>query len=156
MFLQPSPPRLTRRSRLEHLLLLLLRCVVLCLLALGFSRPFIKKALPPPPPAAASRTLVLVDTSASMRRANLWSDARKKADSVFHDASPADQLALYTFDRRLKPLVTFDQWNSTPISERAPFASAKLAEISPGWSSTELAHALVAAAEALAEKSADS
>jgi hypothetical protein len=156
MFLQPSPPRLTRRSRLEHLLLLLLRCLVLCLLALGFSRPFIKKALPPPPPAAARRTLVLVDTSASMRRANLWSDARKKAESVLRDASPADQLALYTFDRQIKPLVTFDQWNTTPIPQRAPFASAKLAENSPGWLSTQLAHALIAAAEALAEKGADS
>jgi len=156
MFLQPSPPRLTRRSRLEHLLLLLLRCVVFCLLALGFSRPFIKKALPPPPPTAARRTLVLVDTSASMRRANLWLDARKKAESVFRGASPADQLALYTFDRQIRPLVTFDQWNTTPISERSSFASAKLAETSPGWSSTALAHALVAAAEALSEKGADS
>src|SRR6266568_402696 len=67
MFLMPSPPRLTRRSRLEHLLLLLLRCGVLCLLALGFARPFIKKAVPPAPPSAARRLLLLVDTSASMR-----------------------------------------------------------------------------------------
>ena len=29
MFLKPSPPRLTRRSRFEHLLLLALRCLVL-------------------------------------------------------------------------------------------------------------------------------
>src|SRR5438552_7464536 len=72
MFLMASPPRLTRRSRLEHLLLLLLRCAVLCLLAFGFARPFIKKALPPEPPSAARRILVLVDTSASMRRADLW------------------------------------------------------------------------------------
>ena len=45
MFLQPTPPRLTRRSRLEHILLLLLRCLVLCLLALGFARPFFKQAV---------------------------------------------------------------------------------------------------------------
>src|SRR5207245_8874893 len=45
MFLQPSPPRLTRRSRLEHILLLLLRCLVLCLLAFGFARPFLKRTL---------------------------------------------------------------------------------------------------------------
>src|SRR5438034_9978312 len=82
MFLLPSPPRLTRRSRIEHILLLLLRCLVLCLLALGFSRPFIKKALPPAPPAAARRILLLVDTSASMRRANLWADARKNAEPI--------------------------------------------------------------------------
>lgn len=40
MFLLPTPPRLSKRSRLEHLLLLLLRCLALGLLALGFSRPF--------------------------------------------------------------------------------------------------------------------
>ena len=39
MFLLPTPPRLTRRSRLEHIFLLVLRCTVLCLLALGFARP---------------------------------------------------------------------------------------------------------------------
>ena len=37
MFLQPTPPRVTRRSRLENLWLLLLRCAVLGLLALGFA-----------------------------------------------------------------------------------------------------------------------
>src|SRR5437899_6687171 len=71
MFLLPSPPRLTRRSRLEHLLLLLLRCAVLCLLAIGFARPFIKRAISNEPSAtAAKRTVLLLDISASMRRAN--------------------------------------------------------------------------------------
>src|SRR2546426_1339848 len=82
MFLLPSPPRLTRRSRLEHILLLLLRCLVLCLLALGFARPFIKKAVPPAPPSAARRLLLLVETSASMRRADLWSDAKNKVAAI--------------------------------------------------------------------------
>jgi len=73
MFLQPSPPRLTRRSRLEHILLLLLRCAVVCLLALGFARPFLKKAVEVAPSQANARKMVvLLDTSASMRRADLW------------------------------------------------------------------------------------
>ena len=38
MFLEPTPPRVTRRSRLENIILLLLRCLILCLLALGFAR----------------------------------------------------------------------------------------------------------------------
>jgi hypothetical protein len=37
MFLSPSPPRLTRRSRLDHLLLLLLRPAVLA--PVGPARP---------------------------------------------------------------------------------------------------------------------
>src|SRR5215475_15333593 len=71
MFLAPSPPRLTRRSRLEHILLLILRCAFLCLLAFGFARPFIKRATVSEPPSGVGRRMViLVDTSASMRRAN--------------------------------------------------------------------------------------
>ena len=42
MFLKPSPPRLTRRSRLEHILLLCLRALILILLALAFARPFFR------------------------------------------------------------------------------------------------------------------
>ena len=43
MFLLATPPRVTRRSRLENLWLLLLRCLAFCLLALGFARPFLQK-----------------------------------------------------------------------------------------------------------------
>ena len=152
MFLMPSPPRLTRRSRLEHLLLLLLRCVVLCLFVLGFARPFIKKALDIGlPSGTAKRTVLLVDTSASMRRANLWADARARAESIVRDASPADQIALMTFDRQPHELITFDEWNRTAAGERVALAVRKLAESSPGWSSTHLGEAVINAAETLAD-----
>jgi hypothetical protein len=152
MFLLPSPPRLTRRSRLEHLLLLLLRCGVLCLLALGFARPYIKKALDNnQPTGSAKRTVLLVDTSASMRRANLWADARSRAESIVRDASPADQIALMTFDRQLHELINFDEWNRTAAGERVALAVQKLSETSPNWSATHLGEALISAAETLAD-----
>src|SRR4051812_20504594 len=76
MFLMPSPPRLTRRSRLEHLLLLALRCLIICFLAVAFARPFIRKAMPPQISSEDGKTvLVLLDTSASMRRGDLWAQA---------------------------------------------------------------------------------
>src|SRR5439155_7419791 len=37
MFLAPSPPRITRRSRLSNIVLLLLRAAALCLLAFAFA-----------------------------------------------------------------------------------------------------------------------
>jgi len=152
MFLMPSPPRLTRRSRLEHLLLLLLRCGVLCLLALGFARPYIKKALDTAQPSGnAKRTILLLDTSASMRRANLWADARARAESIVRDASPVDQVSLMTFDRQLHELITFDEWNRTAVGERVALAVRKLSETSPGWSSTYLGEAIISAAETLAD-----
>src|SRR3954462_9463446 len=79
MFLEASPPRITKRSRLEHILLLLLRCAVLCLLALAFARPFFPKPMPPSKSEnQSSRVAILVDTSASMRREDLWNQAKQR------------------------------------------------------------------------------
>ena len=68
MFLLPSPPRLTRRSRLDQILLLIMRLAALALLAFAFARPFLRRAatlqledLP------ARRVVILLDHSASMR-----------------------------------------------------------------------------------------
>jgi len=151
MFLLPSPPRLTQRSRIEHLLLLLLRCLAICCLAFGFARPFLKEAMAPPADSNGKRILLLVDASASMRRANLWPDALAKVDSILRKTTPGDQVALFTFDRQLNPLFGFDQWTGAPVGERAALLARKLAETSPGWGSTQLGNALIQAAEMLAE-----
>lgn len=151
MFLAASPPRLTQRSRLEHLLLLLLRCLAIGLLAFGFARPFIKHAISAPPGSNGRRILVLVDTSASMRRAGLWQEAQRHADAILEKASPLDEVALFTFDRESKPLVTFGEWDAMPLGQRAALASKKLAETSPGWAATQLGSALIQAAEVIAE-----
>ncbi len=151
MFLFPTPPRLTKRSRLEHLLLLALRCLAILLLALGFARPFLKQAVSAPPPGTARRVLLLVDTSASMRRATLWPDALGKVRDFLRHTTPLDQVSVFTFDRQLVPLVSFDQWNASPAGDRAALVQRKLADLSPGWSSTRLDSALIQAAETLAD-----
>lgn len=152
LFLMPTPPRVTRRSKLENIVLLLLRCLVLCLLAFAFARPFVQKPTDADKPAGpGERLVILVDTSASMRRGSLWAEARAKADEVLRKSSPVDQVAVFTFDRALNRLVTFDQWTQAAAGERAAVASKKLAEHSPGWFSTHLGTALVSAAEALEE-----
>ena len=101
MFLKATPPRVTRRSRIENLWLLLLRCLILGLLALGFARPFFQKenALALPGAGAGKRTVILVDTSASMRREDLAAQARAKAEAIVRGAKPEDEIALLTFDR---------------------------------------------------------
>jgi hypothetical protein len=154
MFLLPSPPRLTRRSRLENILLLVLRCTVIGLLALGFARPFFKRAMNVEPSSAEARRLVvLVDASASMRRADLWTNATARVEAILRQTSPLDQVALSTFDRQVTPVVTFEEWNGTPAGDRVALAKNKLSEISPGWSATHLGNALISAAEALADTS---
>jgi hypothetical protein len=137
MFLLPSPPRLTRRSRLEHLLLLLLRCAILCLLAAGFARPFIKKAMSSTAQnGPGKKRLVLLDTSASMRRSDLWNDAKQRVQRIASQSGPADELAVYTFDRTLTPLVGFEQWKSSATGDRVGLVKQRLAETSPSWMGT--------------------
>lgn len=157
MFLMPTPPRVTRRSRLENIFLLILRCLVLCLLALGFARPFVQKPIKADPASgAARRVVILLDSSASMRRSGLWADARAKAGDILKQAAPIDQVALFTFDRQVSRVVDFEQWNAMAANDRAPSALKRLADLNPGWSATHLGNALVTAAEALEEKHGES
>ncbi len=152
MFLHPSPPQLSRRSRLEHILLLLLRCAAVILLALGFARPFIKHIYPAISASGPTkRTVVLLDTSASMRRQNLWAAAKERAEAALRQAGPFDQVALFAFDRQLKPLLTFEEWNATPTGDRLALARSRLSTVQPGWSGTHLDTALIRAAEMLFE-----
>lgn len=149
MFLQSTPPRVTRRSRLEHILLLLLRCAVLGLLALGFARPFLERATPVALNAAPARLVVLVDTSASMRRSGLWAEARAQVAAALAKVAPADQVAVFTFDRQVRTLVSFEQWNAWNPAERASLATRAIEGVSPSWAATHLDQALITAAEAL-------
>jgi hypothetical protein len=147
MFLKPSPPRVTRRSRIENVWLLLLRCLVLIALAAGFARPFFRQAGAQDPATTGGnrRLAVLVDTSASMRRESLWADAKKKAAALLRATTPLDSAALIVFDRVPRVLVDIERWRTSPVSERAPNAVEQLAAVSPGWSGTNLGAALLQA-----------
>jgi hypothetical protein len=150
MFLAPSPPRLTRRSRLENWPLLLMRAAILALLAFAFGRPFLRQWLERPLEAAGGeRVLVLVDTSASMRRGDLWPRALAAVQKAIDAAGPHDDLAVMAFDSSPHSVLSFDMWRDAPVNERAGLATAALKKLSPSWSSTSLDDALIAAAEAL-------
>jgi hypothetical protein len=147
MFLRTTAPRLRNRSRPEHLLLLILRCLILCLLAFAFARPFLPRStaarLIPP----GRRIVLLLDTSASMRRAGVWDRAISEARSPLSDAGPSDRVCVMTFDQGTRTLVGFDQWATLEPSQRFGVAIRSLSAISPGWGATNLGQALITAAE---------
>jgi len=152
MFLQPTPPRLTRRNRLENMLLLLLRCLAICILAFAFARPFLQKPMAATPTnAAGAQVVILVDTSASMKREGVWTEARAKADAALKQTTPADQVAILTFDDQVRSLVRFEHWAAMTPSERTALAAQKLAATKPTWRSTHLGNALIAAAETITD-----
>src|SRR6476619_1750342 len=92
MFLDPSPPRITKRSRLNNILLLLRRAAALGLLAFAFARPFFRQAASADiNQAKGRRVALLVDTSASMRRGDTWNHARAEAENALRELSPSDE-----------------------------------------------------------------
>jgi hypothetical protein len=146
MFLSPSPPRLTRRSRLDHLLLLTLRLLALGLLALAFARPFLREsALLPLDNLPTRRVAILLDTSASMRRGDLWTQAVSKVADVLANLGPSDDVALYRFDDRLQTIVDFEDANS-PAAGKPDLVRQRLQKLTPTWGATDLASALIAVA----------
>lgn len=152
MFLMPSPPRISKRHRFEHILLLILRCLALLLLALGFARPFLTQTeLNDPTAAQPKRMVVLLDRSASMRRDGLWPAALERVEAIVRRAGPVDHLAILTFDRQSTPLLSFDEWNQAAASDRVALALSRIRAVTPGWAGTHLGNGLIGAAEALGE-----
>lgn len=152
MFLAPTPPRLTRRSRIEHLLLLALRCAAILLLAFGFARPFIKKAtVVSPESESAKRVMVLLDSTASMRRSGVWEQAKQEAADSIRSVGTADEVSIYTFHRRLVPVMTFEEWNAAAPGERVTLAIARIAELKPTFFGTRAGALVSASAEILSD-----
>ncbi len=152
MFLLPSPPRLTRRSRLDQILLLLLRLAALALLAFAFARPFLRQsatlALDDLP---ARRVAILLDSSASMRRGDLWQQALAQVEKELKDIGPHDEVALYTFGDRLQTQVGFDSHSAEvdAAGKQPEIVRQAAKKLRPTWQSTDLATNLVELAREL-------
>lgn len=154
MFLKESPPRLTKRSHLENWLLLVIRCVVICLLAASFARPYFQQAATAPPRGAAGRRIVvLLDTSASMRRSGAFEAARRAAGTAVREAEQNDSVAVVAFDTVPRTILTFEQWKQSGAGERVATALARIDAAAATWNSTHLGRALVSAAEMVMDAS---
>ncbi len=150
MFLSPTPPRLTRRSRLDHLLLLLVRAAVLCLLAFAFARPFLREASRLGfGDVDQRRVAVLVDTSASMRRGDVWARAIEQTRKVIAECRPTDQLAIFSFDADFHPLLTFHESATLDAARRGTVARGLVERLAPTWGGTNLGQALIDAVLAI-------
>jgi hypothetical protein len=149
MFVRTTAPRLRNRSRVENLPLLILRCLLLILLAVAFARPLFSRQEPEAVVRAGRRIVLLVDTSASMRRSGLWDQAIDEVRSVLRSVEPMDRLCLMTFDRSARIQIGFEQWAGLDVPQRTAAVIDCLWDLSPGWAATDLGRALVAAAEAV-------
>jgi len=151
MFLQPSPPKITRRSRIEHWLLLLLRALAVGLLALAFARPFLRESAQLATGEEAGRAfVVLLDRSASMKRDDMWETAQAQLEQLLQkDAGPADQVGVVVFDDRMETVCNFEQWTQQDPAQRVAAVTSLANELEVSWRGTDLGSALIEAAEML-------
>lgn len=153
MFLSPSPPRLTRRSRLDNLWLLLLRVFALLLIAVAFMRPFFRQDQFLNTTLAGRHIVLLIDTSGSMQRGDVWAAAQRIATEVLGDLSPTDQVALYSIDSKLTALLPLDDLGNTAPGVTQQAAKMALALLEPTWQPTELTEGLKSLADLIASQS---
>lgn len=143
MFLRPTPPRLTRRSRFDQILLLLLRLAALALLALAFTRPFLREsALLTLNDLPRRRVAILLDTSASMQRPGLWQQAQETARGELDNLAPHDDVALYAFADHLQTITPFPSENVTVGESAVEIARGQLKTVQPTWQTGNLGVAL--------------
>lgn len=148
-FLQAAAQRVRRRTRLENLVLLLLRCAALAALALLFARPLATwqgRAIAGVDPARD--TVVLLDRSLSMRQRvsgrPVFEVARARAREVLGGLSGDARAALVVFDDTATvepPGLGYD---------RGALLRA-LDEAEPGWGTTDLGAALLRARDLLSD-----
>ena len=149
MFLDSTPPRLTRQSSIDQWLLLLLRATAIALLAFAFTRPFWNIPVDLDADQIGSQRMLLIDTSASMRREGIWKAAVQRAEQVIRQSGPTDAISVYQFDSSLRPVVAIDSALQTPASQRQQQAIAALQGVAPTWSHTDLGLSLLTAADLL-------
>ena len=145
MFLEESPPITKTRSRLQDILLLILRCLAITLLILAFARPFFTaKDKPVAAADGAVMNFILIDTSASMR-GDPSEQARKIAANLINGFPVKDWIAVAGFSDQIRVLLDPERARSLPAGERKLAAQAAISTLQADWKSTRLDASLLAA-----------
>lgn len=155
LFLSPTPPQLTSRSRLDNWLLLLLRTLALILIAFAFARPYFRQASRFDSDLTGRNIAIMLDTSGSMQREEVWASAIETIQNFLEELSERDRVSLFTCDSNLRTVVPFSNTVSSTSSasnllseaESIEAVSEALETIRPSWTATNLAVGLTAIAD---------
>jgi hypothetical protein len=133
MFLDATPPVTRRSSRLQDVLLLLLRCLGLALLVIAFSRPFFRqKEKATVTSGDTVLNFLLIDTSASMRGRPL-EGALVQAGEVIDSLPEDDWIAVAAYAEKLQPLLAPAASKDVVRGDRISHARTMLEGVKPGW-----------------------
>lgn len=137
MFYRRLPVRTMSRQQLQHLLLLLMRCLLVLLLVLAFARPFFTSANPLAAAAKSKLVVILVDVSGSMRYGDRAAKARAAAHDAVNKLGALDQAQIVAFDAEAHIL-------NAVSGDRGVLSAMIDAEVKPGVLPTRYAVAFTA------------
>src|SRR5436190_3761803 len=146
-FVRQVPQRTIRRRTFRNLLLLLLRCLALLLIVIAFTRPFFSRLSAAKDNTAAGATFILIDSSLSMRREQMFAGAVQRAGSIIDEAPGGERLAVLTFGKRYEVINRF-------TNDKARLQSM-LKGLGAGWDGTDYEQALRGAESLLSELKAE-
>ena len=145
MFIRRVPIKELNRRRLQHLLLLFLRCLGLVLLVFAFARPVLMGSwLNRVNPLGTSSTVILIDHSLSMSPRPIWESVLGTAASKIESLSDDDEALIIQFAETAEVL---SRWESSPTKLKAVLES----RVSPSFESTSYVTGLRAAVEQFGE-----
>jgi hypothetical protein len=152
-FLTPVLPVTTRRSRLQHWPLMLLRMLAVVLIGLAFSRPFQRQTIQQTATDSAGRRIaILLDGSASMRRDGLREALQTTLKQIADDLQPDDLVSITRYSSVSQPLVTASEWQQADPGSRQTLIDRAIESYEPDWQSTNTGKAMLEAAEEIARE----
>jgi hypothetical protein len=135
MFVRKIPYQASRRRRIQHWFLLMLRCAALALIILAFTRPLWNTGDAPIALGQGAReVVVLLDNSYSMGYGPRWQAAVSAANNVVSGLGASDRASIVTFGSGTEILIRNTAEHS---ALNGAIASAK-----PGASATRYSPAL--------------
>lgn len=133
-FVRQVPQRTIRRRTLRNLLLLILRCLAILLIVVAFTRPFFSRRSAAKDSGSAGATVVLIDSSLSMRREQMFASAVQRAVTIIDEARGDEPVALIGFGKRYEVISRF-------TADKARLRTT-LKSLSAGWEGTDYEQAL--------------
>lgn len=108
--LEKSEPKAEKSRRIQNPWLLLLRCLIICLLALAFARPFFPTDSTSDPVSFPRDVVIAIDRSASMNRDGIEEQVTSSLTQVLDNLEDSDRLSVLAFTDTTEVIVTPDQW----------------------------------------------
>lgn len=97
MFLPKVTKEIIERRRLQHLILMAIRMLLLALLAAAFARPYWRAPIKAGVGGVPARHMILLDASFSMQAAERFKQAKAKALAIADGLAPADKVGVAVF-----------------------------------------------------------